>query len=193
MTETEIIKKLEEAIDRLYVNDFHLIENQAHERSITHMLAKHLSDIFTGYDIDCEYDTDITNLTGNYPKKKEIEILKNELEKVKDHIKSSTDKSINEYGEIIVPLNIYPDIIIHRRGTNNLNTLIVELKKSTNTNRKSIKLDKLKLEAYTSQRLNYRLGAYINLSVGKDFDRRKTKIEYYVDGKINDKKMNGSH
>ena len=193
MTDTEIITKLEEAVDRLFVNDHYLIENKAHERSITHILAKHLADLFPLYDIDCEYDLDITNFKGRYPNKKEIEILRDELEKVKTYIKNSTEKTINEYGEIIVPLNIYPDIIIHKRGTNKLNTLIIELKKSTNNNRKSIQLDNLKLEAYTSQKLSYRFGAYIDLSVGVNFDRKKTKIEYYKDGKKLTKNENGSH
>jgi hypothetical protein len=183
MTDHEIKLNLEKAIDRLFVNDFYLIQNAAHERSITHMLARHLVDLFPDYDIDCEYDLDITNVEGSYPLRKEIEILENELKKVKKYIKDSPDKFINDYSEILVPINIYPDIIIHKRGTNKLNTLIIELKKSINNNAKSNKLDKLKLKAYTSQRLHYRLGAYINLSVGKNFERNKTKIEYYKDGK----------
>lgn len=182
MTEQEIKLNLEKAIDRLFVNDFYLIQNAAHERSITHMLARHLVNLFPDYDIDCEYNLDITNLKGRYAKRKEIQVLIDELENIKKHIKDSPDKSINEYGEIIVPLNIYPDIIIHKRGTNKFNTLIIELKKSTNDDTNSIKLDDLKLQAYTSQRLQYRLGAYINLSVGKDFDRNNTKMEYYKNG-----------
>jgi hypothetical protein len=182
MTDNEIKFNLEKAIDRLFVNDFYLIQNIAHERSITHMLARHLADFFPDYDIDCEYNLDITNLKGRYAKRKEIQVLIDELENIKKHIKDSPDKTINEYGEIIIPLNIYPDIIIHKRGTNKFNTLIIELKKSTNNDTNSIKLDNLKLEAYTSQRLQYRLGAYINLSVGKDFDKNKTEIDYYKDG-----------
>ena len=88
-----------------------------------------------------------------------------------------------------MPLNIYPDIIIHKRGTNKLNILIIELIKSTNNDAKSIQLDKLKLQAYTNQRLKYRLGAYINLSVGDNFDRSKTKIEYYKDGNKQTKEL----
>lgn len=60
--------------------------------------------------------------------------------------------------------------------------MIIELKKSTNDDTNSIKLDDLKLKAYTSQRLQYRLGANITLSVGNVFDRNKTKIVYYKDG-----------
>lgn len=182
MTDHEIKLNLEKAIDRLFVNDFYLIQNIAHERSITHMLARHLVNLFPDYDIDCEYNLDITNLKGRYAKRKEIQVLIDELENIKKNIKDSPDKSINEYGEIIVPLNIYPDIIIHKRGTNKLNTLIIELKKSTNDDTNSIKLDDLKLKAYTSQRLQYRLGANITLSVGNVFDRNKTKIVYYKDG-----------
>ena len=128
MTDHEIKLNLENAIDRLFVNDFYLIQNAAHERSITHMIARHLVNLFPDYDIDCEYNLDITNLKGRYAKRKEIQVLIDELENIKKHIKDSPDKSINEYGEIIVPLNIYPDIIIHKMCDNKFNTLIIELK-----------------------------------------------------------------
>lgn len=83
MTDYEIKLNLEKAIDRLFVNDFYLIQNAAHERSITHMLARHLVNLFPDYDIDCEYNLDITNLKGRYAKRKEIQVLIDELENIK--------------------------------------------------------------------------------------------------------------
>ena len=105
MTDSEIKSNLKKAIVKLYDNDSYLIEQQAHERSITHMLAVHLRSFFLDYDIDCEYDVDITNLDGNFPKKKEIEALKFELQELKKQIEESPKHSINKNGDVIVPLN----------------------------------------------------------------------------------------
>ena len=179
MKDSEIKEKLMKAIHKLYEDDKYLIQKKAHERSITHMLAIHLKSHFSNHDIDCEYDLDIENNTG----KKQITMLKNKLKEFKSGIYKQTLNNLNEFGDIIVPVNFYPDIIIHRRGSNDLNTLIVELKKSTNTNEKSIEFDRLKLKAYTKQGLKYRLGAYVNLSVSDGFEKDKTEITFYKKGK----------
>lgn len=47
------------------------------------MLARHLVNLFPDYDIDCEYNLDITNLKGRYAKRKEIQVLIDELENIK--------------------------------------------------------------------------------------------------------------
>lgn len=60
--------------------------------------------------------------------------------------------------------NRRPDIIFHKRSTNSLNYLVVELKKSKNDNQFDI--CKLK-EDWMSKPLNYRYGVYINIW-GKD-------------------------
>lgn len=56
--------------------------------------------------------------------------------------------------------NRRPDIIFHKRRSNFLNYLVVELKKSRNDNQNDI--CKLK-EDWMSEPLNYRYGAYINI------------------------------
>ncbi|QGQ44756.1 hypothetical protein [Metabacillus sediminilitoris] len=60
--------------------------------------------------------------------------------------------------------NRRPDIIFHKRRTNSLNYLVVELKKSKKDNQSDI--CKLK-EDWMREPLNYRYGAYINIW-GKD-------------------------
>jgi hypothetical protein len=183
MTKEEIKRNLSKALNILYEKDFYLIKEKAHERTITHMLALHLVNFFPEYDIDCEYDIDKTNLDGEYPGKKEIEILIKDLEKFKNSILQSPNRKFTvEDLEIFVHLNIYPDIIIHKRGTNESNILVIELKKSTNFNNKSHELDRIKLKAYTSERLKYQIGAFINLSVSENFKKEQTEIEYYENG-----------
>jgi predicted RND superfamily exporter protein len=60
------------------------------------MLARHLADFFPDYDIDCEYNLDITNLKGRYAKRKEIQVLIDELENIKKHIKDLVDSRVAE-------------------------------------------------------------------------------------------------
>lgn len=167
MTDQEIKDSLNKALDWLYDNDHHLLNNSAHERSIAHCLAVHLKELFHEYDVDVEYDLDAEKTKGNIggKLKKEIEILESELEKVKILIKYSSDESIKEYSDVLIPKSVYPDIIIHKRQTNQDNLLIIEIKKSLNNNSKAIHLDKIKLQKYTNSHLKYQLGAYINLSV----------------------------
>ena len=97
-----------DSLRQLYEHDIHLIKNDANERSITHRLAVYLEQhsLFHGWHIDCEYNrnqSDIKRLrrcsTAKVPT---------------DDLNAQT---------------VYPDIIVHRRGTHN-NLLVIEAKKS---------------------------------------------------------------
>ena len=185
MTEEEIKNRLNKAIDRLYVKDWYLLKNKVHERSITHKLAEYLQDLFPDYDVDCEYDRDKENPDGNF-KKQIHELITKELKNRKQSItKIPSEGWINddELGQYIGiwHRNFYPDIIIHKRGTNRHNLLIIEAKKADgNTD-----FDKKKLVAYTKStdslgnKLRYKLGVLIELSVGEDFSREAVKLKWY--------------
>lgn len=68
---------------------------------------------------------------------------------------------------------IYPDIIIHHRGTGN-NHIVLEAKKSVNTDRKARAYDFVKLMTLVSSSdFHYRRGYFIDLPVGKDFEKFK--------------------
>ncbi|MEK4738581.1 MULTISPECIES: hypothetical protein [Bacillus] len=56
--------------------------------------------------------------------------------------------------------NRRPDIIFHKRKTNTLNFLVVELKKSRNDNQSDI--NKI-IEEWMRKPLNYRYGVYVNI------------------------------
>lgn len=180
----EIKKRLEIALDILYEKDCYLLLHKVHERSITHKLANYLHLLFPEYDVDCEYDFDIENDSGNF-KKKFCELASDEIKGrfntiVKQKKEFNTEVSILSYIQSIQK-NFFPDIIIHKRGSNNDNLLVVEAKKSYNNSG----FDIVKLQAYTRNDdtgNKYLLGAQVILSVGEYYSRESTNISYYSVG-----------
>ncbi|MHC4397149.1 MAG: hypothetical protein ACYS1A_16030 [Planctomycetota bacterium] len=58
MTNDEIEKSLECALDMLYQEDKHLLEVECHEISIAHRIAVYMESYFDGWNIDLEYNRD---------------------------------------------------------------------------------------------------------------------------------------
>jgi hypothetical protein len=56
IADDEIKKKVEFCIRQLLRNDYHLLEINAHERSIAHKLAEYLQQQFHDWHVDCEYN-----------------------------------------------------------------------------------------------------------------------------------------
>jgi phenylacetate-coenzyme A ligase PaaK-like adenylate-forming protein len=54
-TDSEIKEKVEIACGMLLKNDSFLLEHDVNERSISHKLADYLQQLFTDYNVDCEY------------------------------------------------------------------------------------------------------------------------------------------
>ncbi len=83
-------------------------------------------------------------------------MLARDLEEVGHKVKNS---------EELQSLVVYPDIIIHKRGENKQNALIIEIKKEYRGRTIDDKFDRKKLYNYTSDyhgnHLKYKLGAYI--------------------------------
>jgi hypothetical protein len=118
----EVTAKLHSAYRKLVRNDFHLLEADANERSLTHKLAEYLQDEFPEWHVDCEY-----NRNGDIPKR----LIGN----IRNVLSDDTNGS-----------SVFPDIIVHQRGTDN-NLLVIEAKKSTTDNSN----DEEKLRAYMSE------------------------------------------
>ena len=81
--------------------------------------------------------------------------------------------------------NVRPDILIHKRRTDDYNFAWIEVKKAnTNTNTKiqSIEKDRERLANVTRQDGKYRYKYGVLIIIGKDKNRRK--IEYYQDGRV---------
>jgi hypothetical protein len=162
----EIYYKLEIAIESLFSNDNWLLEKDLSERSISHKLAEYLQPLFLDYNVDCEYNGDIDREKPeeNQLGRKRISALWSDLDEYKllskEELESETEREL-------VERLVYPDIIIHRRGTNEFNLCIIEVKKSTS--QVPYNYDRIKLRAYTTNyygNLNYKVGYFVKFVTG---------------------------
>lgn len=122
----QILYEINYACNLLIKNDFYLLEVWINERTLTHRLAVYLEKLFPDYHVDCEY-----NRNWALPK-----TISNEF--LSERFQSSNADWITAY----------PDIIIHKRWTND-NFIVIEVKKSKDSRwKKGIEFDIEKLEAY---------------------------------------------
>lgn len=147
----EVKDKIINAYKILLARDAQLFVIDANERSITHRLAIYLQEEFPEYDVDCEY-----NRNGIDPKK---------LDSFKKSVKSDDTNAVS----------VYPDIIVHHRGTLD-NFIVIEAKKTSNESGDDLN----KLEAYKSD-LGYCYAFYIKFPVGDTFKAfANNKITEYI-------------
>lgn len=125
------------AINELMRRDRYLLEVDANERSISHRFAIYLERHFPGYDVDCEYNRD-----GIDPK----EVVWFDTQPTTEDADAKT---------------VFPDIIVHKRGEQSRNLLVVEMKKVGNPQPRDRDLGKLR--AYRKQ-LGYRRALFLELS-----------------------------
>ncbi len=183
----------------LISNDAYLLANNLNERSITHKLAEYYQYLFSSWNVDCEYNRNLgskkkilidpgmlltqmaNTLEGNFYKEninreafsyEEIRNLENqlrnpkfkydeELEIVYFILKLTNGKTIEK--------TVYPDIIVHQRGTSN-NYIVIEAKKTSNTDKEARLFDIVKLLTLVkSPDFDYKQGVFIDLPVGSDF------------------------
>lgn len=158
-SELEVKEKVEIALGMLLKNDAFLLEHDVNERSISHKLAEYLQQLFPDYHVDCEYNRD-----QDVPK-----VIMNYWDKI-----NGRDKLV------------YPDIIIHKRNTDD-NLVVIEIKKSTNTNLEDRDFDSIKLKAYLSRgdKYCYSHGIFIDFYCGKDFFKQPSVKFFTNEGQIN--------
>jgi hypothetical protein len=137
---------LESALDALFASDTTLLTVDASERSITHRLAVHLAAAFPRYDVDCEYNRDGVNI-------KRLTLGRGLPHQMKPEA-----------------VAVVPDVIVHKRGHNADNLLVVEVKKLLS--RETSDYDLQKLQGYVAE-LDYRFGAHITL--GFDLEGAPTR------------------
>lgn len=133
-----IASKVLAAIRSLLMSDKHLLQVNANERSISHRLALYLTAQFADMDVDCEYNRD-----------------SHEIKRLQ--LNGSCDRSADTDGSLV-----YPDIIVHRRGTGE-NTLVIEIKKSTSS--VSDECDLEKLRAFRNA-LEYKTALFLRFQCG---------------------------
>jgi hypothetical protein len=176
MEDNQIKEILNAALSQLKEKDQWLLKRDLSEQSVSHKLAEYLQQYFTGdnaYNVDCEYNGDIDDNSD----RKHISILREKL--VQLQLLSQRETELEHE---IIERAVFPDIIVHKRGDNNNNLLIIEVKKQSS--RIPFDYDQLKLSAYTSpengNHLKYQLGAFIVTNARGEYEIKS----YYKDGTI---------
>ncbi len=86
--------------------------------------------------------------------------------------------------EIVVEKSVLPDIIVHHRGQNNKNLLIIEVKKSTSSVSEEYDIEKLKCytELSNQNNLKYKYGVFIKFYTCKS-RYQAPDIKYFEKGR----------
>lgn len=163
----EVVKRLDTAIKKLIDREVDLIKRELAEPNLTGHLAKYLTPLFDTFDVDPEYNGD--KLKPN--DRKALAIAKSRMRNI----------GIEPNESDTYPLR--PDIIIHKRNTNEFNLVVIEVKKDSNS-KKSKEFDLLKLEHltidYLGNHYNYKLG--VALTIGTKNDTGSYSIKYFQNG-----------
>lgn len=122
----DIMDLLKRAYKKFLTNDSYLIDSGANERSMTHKYAEYLQQEFPSWHVDCEYNR-AKDDTGRYIPKAIYNFIDD-----------------RECGH-----RVYPDIIIHHRGTSD-NLIVIEAKKH-DAKEKDIEFDELKIKCYLEE------------------------------------------
>jgi hypothetical protein len=161
-TKDELERIVKFCLKKLRSLDKKLLEIKVNERTITHKLAVYLQQSFPEFNVDCEYNRDECNEFDDLVKK--LELPTNNVSW--DDTEAKT---------------VFPDIIVHNRGTQEKNLLVIEVKKSSSSI--SGKVDRNKLIAFTKDHYNYKFGLFLKINLVNENDH----FEWYIGGiKIND-------
>lgn len=148
--EADVRRRVNQSLAHLLERDLFLLQQNAHERTITHRLAIYLEDAFPGWHVDCEY-----NRQSDQAESKVLDEVYSRLIRMSRHADLDADDS----------LTVFPDIIIHQRGERQ-NLLVLEVKKAP-ARQCDDHVDRLKLEGYLgSDHLRYSYGAFVRIPVG---------------------------
>lgn len=185
----EALTSFNDGTDQRLLEDERADDGQSYgsvgECAISHRLAVHLECALSqrGYpnkktplSVDCEYNRHRGGIKKHHVKgdlKKRVEELK------KRRPKKHPDK------EGWYVFSVFPDVIIHHRGEDDLNLLAIELKRASNTF--DDKLDNIKLHLFTGLTYEsgyaYILGASVIAFDTDDHGPRRLKIgRLFIDG-----------
>jgi hypothetical protein len=142
MDEEDVVTRLNNALRRLTDNDRYLLEFDLSERCIASRLALYLQNEFPEHAVDVEYNRD-----GAVPKRLGLP--------------EECANYRNPNGEALA----VPDVIVHRRGPEGPNILVLELKKTTNRDPRDC--DRARVCALREQ-MGYSFGALIECETRQD-------------------------
>lgn len=152
MKKDQVIVKVKRALNVFLKDDIYLLQKNLSERTICAKLAFYLQEEFKEFHVDCEYNRHINTVKR--------------LNAVKDYVREKREAGILTDEEENFGICTSPDIIVHHRGINENNLLIIEAKKKGNP-LEDKKYDFLKIEGYIKE-LEYKYGLFIEFSVGDD-------------------------
>jgi hypothetical protein len=138
----EIEKALNAAIAQLLLADADILSLDINERTISHRLAIYLELYFPGWNVDCEYNRDHEDV-------KRLDIRRRNV--------SSDDTQAT---------TVFPDIIVHRRNTDQ-NLLVIEMKKTSS--QENDEYDYGKLRAFKNQ-LGYKYAVFLKVKTSSVVD-----------------------
>jgi hypothetical protein len=141
LTPAEVRRRLERALEKLLVTDRYLLENDLSERCIASRLAMHLQMEFQDHCVDVEY-----NRVGDVPKRLAL-----------------PDDCAN-YRDAVGRAIVVPDVVVHRRGPDGPNLLVLELKKASNPER--FGCDRARVAALR-RHMGYSCGALVACETGQ--------------------------
>ncbi len=149
----ELKTMIKQALTHLYRNDESLIVRETHERSIAFRFGLYFDALLRL--------SSFSKMEGMY-----------------------IDFDYNRNGYISKELsgsNIYPDIILHHRGDNQINLLVIEFKTYWNNDTKG---NFEKLERLTSNDYQYKFGLGASIIINKTFELTLKSINYFKSGGI---------
>jgi hypothetical protein len=133
MDREEISAVIEEALDRLIAEQSALLDLDVTERALSHHLALYIAQLVPrDYDVDVEY-----NRHGKDPKRLNLPP------------RCALDRELRA-------TTVFPDILVHKRDTDDDNLLALEMKKPG----ESMDYDRLKLQAFRDE-LGYTHTAHV--------------------------------
>ena len=163
----EILELINLSISSFIQNEHALLKRNLNEQLLSARLAHYLSLNFNKYDVDAEYNGDINKPND----RKALDIASHEIELI--------GKKANANDRY----KITPDIIIHIRGTNEENLVVIEVKKDVSAELNK-KFDLIKLRHlttnYSGNHYNYKLGIAIVFGTGENAGFLETK--YFSNG-----------
>lgn len=152
---------VEQALSLVYRNDLYLIRHSVHERSLTFRLGFYLQQLFPDWDVDCEYNKNCKTLWHN-------KYLSHRC-----HAKPWLDCAHCK-GETKSQCTVFPDVIVHKRGTKH-NLLVIEAKKNAVKNAREEDIAKIK--AYLEEStLHYQYGLFINFKSSLELTRKNLRF-----------------
>jgi hypothetical protein len=170
MNRSDVSKILQDSMDQLFRNDLHLLRYDVSERSITHKLAEYLQARVPELNVDCEYNR---NFPSGPNSPKFLYMIDYERKQV---VGDTRVKDVDE--EELKAYSTYPDIVLHRRGVNHENTLVIEAKKINSS--APDEFDFAKLCGFTGHddgnEYNYEHGVFIKFESKKEHPARPALI-----------------